>query len=124
MKFLDLNGLKHLLGKIVKYDKGTSDVSNITNLKVNKIRTTFIQHKGTPGTAPAFITFADPGTIVFKAGDINIALEATESGLHLISHPLLESLYSEEAETLKNNDLFITIADILFTLKDKGIMER
>ena len=68
--------------------------------------------------------FPDPNTIGFKAGDINIALEATENGLHLISHPLLESLYSEEAETLKNNDLFITIADILFTLKDKGIMER
>lgn len=124
MKFLDLNGLKHLLGKIVKYDKGTSDVSNITNLTVNKIRTTYIQHKGIPGTAPAFIVFPDPNTIGFKAGDINIALEATEYGLHLISHPLLESLYSEEAETLKNQDLFITIADILFTLKDKGIMER
>lgn len=124
MKFLDLNGLKHLLGKIVKYDKGTSNVSNITNLTVNKIRTTYIQHKGISGTAPAFIVFPDPNTIGFKAGDINIALEATDNGLHLTSHPLLESLYSEEAETLKNNDLFITIADILFTLKDKGIMER
>lgn len=124
MKFLDLNGLKHLLGKIVKYDKGTSNVSNITNLTVNKIRTTFIQHKGTSGTAPAFIAFLDPNTIGFKAGDISITLEATDNGLHLTSHPLLESLYPEEAETLKNNDLFITIADILFTLKDKGIMER
>lgn len=124
MKFLDLNGLKHLLGKIVKYDKGTSNVSNITNLTVNKIRTTYIQHKGISGTAPAFIEFPDPNTIGFKAGGINIALEATDNGLHLTSHPLLESLYPEEAETLKNNDLFITIADILFTLKDKGIMER
>ena len=35
MKFLDLNGLKHLLGKIVKYDKGTSNVSNITNLTLD-----------------------------------------------------------------------------------------
>lgn len=124
MKFLDLNGIKHLLGKIVKYDKGTSNVSNITNLTVNKIRTTHIQHKGIPGTAPAFIVFQDPNTIGFKAGDINISLEATESGLHLISHPSLESIYPEEAETLKNQDLFITIADILLTLKDKGIMER
>lgn len=35
MKFLDLNGLKRLLGKIVKYDTGTSNVSNIYNLKVD-----------------------------------------------------------------------------------------
>lgn len=123
MKFLDLNGLKHLLGKIVKYDKGTSNVSNIINLTVNKIRTTFIQHKGTSGTAPVFISFPDSNTIDFKAGDIIISLEANDNGLHLVSHPLLESLFPEEAETLKSGDLFITIAEILFTLKEKGIME-
>lgn len=123
MKFLDLNGLKHLLGKIVKYDKGTSNVSNIINLTVNKIRTTFIQHKGTSGTAPAFIAFPDSNTIDFKAGDIQISLEANDNGLHLKSHPLLESLYPEETKTFKDNDLFITLADILFTLKEKGIME-
>lgn len=123
MKFLDLNGLKHLLGKIVKYDKGTSNVSNIINLTVNKIRTTFIQHKGTSGTAPAFIAFPDPNTIGFKAGDIQISLESGDNGLHLVSHPLLESIFPEETETLKNDDLFITIAGMLHDLKEKGIIE-
>lgn len=123
MKFLDLNGLKHLLGKIVKYDKGTSNVSNIINLTVNKIRTTVIQHKGTSGTAPVFISFPDSNTIDFKAGDIIISLEANDNGLHLKSHPLLESIFPEETETLKNNDLFTTIAGMLYDLKEKGIIE-
>lgn len=123
MKFLDLNGLKHLLGKLVKYDKGSSDVSNINNLAVNKIKTTYIQPKGAPGTAPVFILFPDNNNIIFKAGEIKIALDTTEQGLHLVEHPLLESLYSEEAKTFKEKDLFITLADILYTLKDKGIVE-
>lgn len=123
MKFLDLNGLKHLLGKLVKYDKGGSDVSNINNLAVNKIKTTYIQAKGASGTAPVFILFPDSNTIVFKAGDIKIALDTTGQGLHLIEHPLLESLYPEETKTFKENDLFITLASILYDLRDKGIVE-
>ena len=123
MKLLDLKGLKHLLEKIVKYDKGTSDVSSISNLTVNRIRTTFIQSKGTSSIAPAYIVFPETNQIGFKAGDISIALEASETGLHLKKHPLLESIYPEEAETLENRDLFIIIADILATLKEKGIIE-
>ena len=38
-------------------------------------------------------------------------------------HPLLEKLFPEEAQELKETDLFIIIADILSTLKEKGIME-
>ena len=121
MKFLDLNGLKHLLGKIVKYDKGTSNVSSINDLTVNnKIKTAYIQFKGT--VSQAHILFPNAKTISFEAGDIVLNMEANQSGLHLKKHTLLEKLYPEEAETLKNTDLFITIADILSTLKEKGIM--
>ena len=122
MKFLDLNGLKHLLGKIVKYDKGTSNVSNINDLTVNnKIKTEYIQFKGT--VSQAHILFPDSKSIIFEVGDIVLNMEANTSGLHLKKHPLLEKLYPEEAETLKTVDLFLTIADILSTLKEKGIMQ-
>lgn len=123
MKFLDLNGLKHLLGKIVKYDKGTSNVSTISNLTVdNKIKTSSIQSKAGQ-TAHSYIVFPNVNTMYFIGGDISLAMEANRSGLHLEKHPLLEKLYPEEAQTLKDVDLFITIADILSTLKEKGIME-
>lgn len=122
MKFLDLNGLKHLLGKIVKYDKGTSNISTISNLTVdNKIKTLSIQSKAGP-IAHSYIVFPNVNTMDFIGGDITLAMEANRSGLHLEKHPLLEKLYPEEAQTLKETDLFITIADILSTLKEKGIM--
>lgn len=122
MKFLDLNGLKHLLGKIVKYDKGTSNISTISNLTVdNKIKTLSIQSKAGQ-IAHSYIVFPNVNTMDFIGGDITLAMEANRSGLHLEKHPLLEKLYPEEAQTLKKTDLFITIADILSTLKEKGIM--
>lgn len=122
MKFLDLNGLKHLLGKIVKYDKGTSNISTISNLTVdNKIKTLSIQSKAGQ-IANSYIVFPNVNTMDFIGGDITLAMEANRSGLHLEKHPLLEKLYPEEAQTLKETDLFITIADILSTLKEKGIM--
>lgn len=122
MKFLDLNGLKHLLGKIVKYDKGTSNISTISNLTVdNKIKTLSIQSKAGQ-IAYSYIVFPNVNTMDFIGGDITLAMEANRSGLHLEKHPLLEKLYPEEAQTLKETDLFITIADILSTLKEKGIM--
>lgn len=122
MKFLDLNGLKHLLGKIVKYDKGTSNISTISNLTVdNKIKTLSIQSKAGQ-IAQSYIVFPNVNTMYFIGGDITLAMEANRSGLHLEKHPLLEKLYPEEAQTLKETDLFITIADILSTLKEKGIM--
>lgn len=122
MKFLDLNGLKHLLGKIVKYDKGTSNISTILNLTVdNKIKTLSIQSKAGQ-IANSYIVFPNVNTMDFIGGDITLAMEANRSGLHLEKHPLLEKLYPEEAQTLKETDLFITIADILSTLKEKGIM--
>lgn len=123
MKFLDLNALKHLLGKIVKYDKGTTNVSNIFNLTVdNKIKTLSIQSKAGQ-VAHSYIVFSDVNTMNFIGGDITLAMEANNKGLHLTKHPLLEKLYPEEAQSLKDTDLFITIADILSTLKEKGIME-
>lgn len=123
MKFLDLDGLKRLLGKIVKYDKGTSNVSNIFNLTVdNKIKTLSIQSKDGQ-IANSYIVFPNVNTMDFIGGDITLAMEANVKGLHLTKHPLLEKLYPEEAEELKETDLFIIIADILSTLKEKGIME-
>lgn len=123
MKFLDLNALKHLLGKIVKYDKGTTNVSNISNLTVdNKIKTLSIQSKAGQ-VAHSYIVFSDVNTMNFIGGDITLTMEANNKGLHLTKHPLLEKLYPEEAQSLKDTDLFITIADILSTLKEKGIME-
>ena len=123
MKFLDLNALKHLLGKIVKYDKGTTNVSNIFNLTVdNKIKTLSIQSKAGQ-VAHSYIAFSDVNTMHFIGGDITLTMEANNKGLHLTKHPLLEKLYPEEAQSLKDTDLFITIADILSTLKEKGIME-
>ena len=123
MKFLDLNALKHLLGKIVKYDKGTTNVSNISNLTVdNKIKTLSIQSKAGQ-VAHSYIVFSDVNTMHFIGGDITLTMEANNKGLHLTKHPLLEKLYPEEAQSLKDTDLFITIADILSTLKEKGIME-
>ncbi len=123
MKFLDLNGLKHLLGKIVKYDKGTTNVSNIFNITVdNKTKTLIVQSKASE-VAHSFITFPNANTMYFIGGDITLAMEANKMGLHLTKHPLLEKIYPEEAKTLKDSDLFLTIADILSTLKEKGIME-
>lgn len=122
MKFLDLNGLKDLLGKIVKYDKGTSNVSTISNLTVDsKIKTLSIQSKAGQ-IAHSYIVFPNVNTMDFIGGDITLTMEDNKSGLHLKKHPLLEKLYPEEAQTLKDIDLFITIADILSTLKEKGIM--
>lgn len=123
MKFLDLNGLKHLLGNIVKYDKGTSNVSTISNLTVdNKIKTLAIQSKAGQ-VAHSYIVFPDVNTMDFIGGDITLVMEANKSGLHLKKHPLLEKLFPEEAQELKDVDLFLIIADILSTLKKKGIME-
>lgn len=122
MKFLDLKGLKHLLGKLVKYDIGTSDVSNIQNLKVNRIRTTYIQNRNTPNSASTYIIFPEANTIGFKAGDIRIEMNPTD-GLVLGADPVLESLYPEEVATLQQQGLYLTLADILYTLKEKGIMQ-
>lgn len=123
MRFLDLNGLKHLLGKIVKYDKGTTNVSNIDKLTVDrKIKTLSIQSNA--GEVPhSYIVFPNVNTMNFIGGDITLAMEANIKGLHLVKHPVLEKLYPEEAQSLKDTDIFITIADILSTLKEKGIME-
>lgn len=123
MRFLDLNGLKHLLGKIVKYDNGTTNVSNIYNLTVdNKIKTLSIQSKAGQ-VAHSYIVFPNTNTMYFIGGDITLAMENNKMGLHLTNHPLLDKIYPEEATTLKECDLFLTIADILSTLKEKGIME-
>lgn len=123
MKFLDLNGLKHLVEKIVKYDKGTSNVSTIFNLTVdNKIKTLSIQSKDGQ-VANSRIVFSNPNTMHLIGGDITLTMENNKMGLHLTKHPLLDKIYPEEAKTLKESDLFLTIADILSTLKEKGIME-
>lgn len=121
MKFLDLNGLKHLLKKIVKYDNGTSNISHINALSVNAIKTTYVQNKNTSGTAPAYITFPDPSTIGFKAGDIRIEINPTD-GLVLKADPVLEDLFPEEIATIEQQGLFLTLASILHDLKDKGII--
>ena len=124
MKFLDLNGLKHLLGKLVKYDEGGSNVSSINNLEVNKIKPTYIQPKAVSGNAPVFMIFPDTNTMSFKAGKMQIEFSSNEEiGFHLVSYPLLESIFPEEGNRLKYEDLFFTIANILHTLKKKGIME-
>lgn len=127
MKFLDLNGLKHLLGKIVKYDKGTSNVSNIYNLKVdNRIGTTFIQRGDPSNNLDTYMAFPESRTIIIKAGDLQLKLfsdNKNKQDLFLASNPFLEKVFPEEAKTLKSNGVFYIIADILSTLKEKGIME-
>ncbi len=126
MKFLDLNGLKHLLGKIVKYDKGTSDVSTIHNLKVdNKIGTTRIQRGDPANYLNTYIDFSKTNTLVFKAGDLELNLfsdNKNRQDLFIIRDPFLEKIFPEEASTIKSNGVFCTIAEILNTLKEKGIM--
>ena len=123
MRFLDLNALKHLLGKIVKYDKGTTNVSNIDKLTVDrKIKTSSIQSNAEE-VPYSYIAFPNVNTMNFIGGKITLAMEANTNGLHLVKHPVLEKLHPEEAQTLKDSDLFLIIADILSTLKEKGIME-
>lgn len=76
MKFLDLNGLKQVLKRVVKYDKGST-----TNITVGKLSVSSIMP------------------------DI--------SG----------SEFPEEFSKLRSQNLFLTIASILHTLKEKGIMQ-
>ena len=121
MKFLDLKGLKHLLGKLVKYNSGTQDVSSIDNLTVNRIRTTYIQSRNTPAQAPTYIIFPTSDTLAFKAGDIQIEMNPID-GLKLVKDGVLESIYPEEVMTIIENGLFYTLADIVYALKEKGIM--
>ena len=127
MKFLDLNGLKSLLGKIVKYDKGTSNVSNINNLKVdNRIGTTFIQGGDPSNNLDTYMAFLKSRTIIIKSGDLQLKLfsdNKNKQDLFLASNPFLEKVFPEEAKTLKSYGVFYTIANILSTLKEKGIME-
>ena len=126
MKFLDLNGLKHLLGKIVKYDTGTSSVSNIYNLKVdNRIGTTFIQRGDPSNNLDTYMAFPASRTILIQAGDLQLKLFSDnrhKQDLFLSSSPFLEMLFPEEVKTLKSYGVFYTIASILNTLKEKGIM--
>ena len=126
MKFLDLNGLKHLLGKMLKYDTGTSNVSNIYNLKVdNKIGTTRIQRGDPANYLNTYIDFSKTNTLVFKAGDLELNLfsdNKNRQDLFIIRDPFLEKVFPEEASTIKSNGVFLTIAEILNTLKEKGIM--
>lgn len=126
MKFLDLNGLKHLLGKMLKYDTGTSNVSNIYNLKVdNKIGTTRIQRGDPANYLNTYIDFSKTNTLVFKAGDLELKLfsdNKNRQDLFIIRDPFLEKIFPEEASTIKSNGVFCTIAEILNTLKEKGIM--
>ena len=126
MKFLDLNGLKHLLGKMLKYDTGTSNVSNIYNLKVdNKIGTTRIQRGDPANYLNTYIDFSKTNTLVFKAGDLVLNLfsdNKNRQDLFIIRDPFLEKIFPEEASTIKSNGVFCTIAEILNTLKEKGIM--
>lgn len=126
MKFLDLNGLKHLLGKMLKYDTGTSNVSNIYNLKVdNKIGTTRIQRGDPANYLNTYIDFSKTNTLVFKAGDLELNLfsdNKNRQDLFIIRDPFLEKIFPEEASTIKRNGVFCTIAEILNTLKEKGIM--
>ena len=127
MKFLDLNGLKHLLGKMLKYDTGTSNVSNIYNLKVdNKIGTTRIQRGDPANYLNTYIDFSKTNTLVFKAGDLELNLfsdNKNRQDLFIIRDPFLEKVFPEEASTIKSNGVFLTIAEILNTLKEKGIMQ-
>ena len=126
MKFLDLNGLKHLLGKMLKYDTGTSNVSNIYNLKVdNKIGTTRIQRGDPANYLNTYIDFSKTNTLVFKAGDLELNLfsdNKNRQDLFIIRDPFLEKIFPEEASIIKSNGVFCTIAEILNTLKEKGIM--
>ena len=126
MKFLDLNGLKQLLRKIVKYDTGTSNVSNIYNLKVdNRIGTTRIQRGDPANYLNTYIDFSKTNTLVFKAGDLELNLfsdNKNRQDLFIIRDPFLEKIFPEEASTIKSNGVFCTIAEILNTLKEKGIM--
>lgn len=127
MKLLDLNGLKRLLGKIVKYDTGTSNVSNIYNLKVdNRIGTTFIQRGDPSNNLDTYMAFSASRTIIIKAGDLQLKLfsdNKNKQDLFLASNPFLEKLFPEEAKTLKSDGVFYIIANILYTLKEKGIMQ-
>ena len=127
MKFLDLNGLKQLLRKIVKYDTGTSNVSNIYNLKVdNCIGTTRIQKGDPANNLDTYISFKESRTLDFKAGNLEIKLFSDNKhrqDLFIISDPYLELVYPDAAKILKQFGLFNTIADILTTLKEKGIMQ-
>lgn len=126
MKFLDLNGLKHLLGKILKYDTGTSNVSNIYNLKVdNRIGTQRIQRGNPSDNLDTYISFPASRTIDFKAGDLEFNLFSDNKhrqDLFLIRCPNLERIFPEELKTIKSQGLFYIIAEILNTLKEKGIM--
>lgn len=127
MKFLDLKGLKHLLGKLVKYDSGTSNVSNIYNLNVdNRIGAVAIQGGDPTNITNRNINFSVPNTLFFQAGSVEFKVLGDtkyKQDLYLISMPLLEKVFPEEFQTIKSQGLFYTIADILHTLKDKGIMQ-
>ena len=122
MKFLNLNGLKYLLGKIVKYDKGTYNVSNINVLSVDKINTTYVQNKDASGVASTSIIFPDTDTISFKANDVVMEINSRD-GIALKAFPELKSLFPEEFDTLKHLGLFLTLANLLHELKGKGIIE-
>lgn len=120
MKFLDLNGLKHLLKRVVKYDKGSTSDVTVSKLSVSKI---IVNTSGSdiPEVYVPYIYYPDLNIMNIGTPDSNFSI--TSSGLTLERNPTLEKKFPEEFSKLRSQDLFLTVASILHTLKEKGIMQ-
>lgn len=120
MKFLDLNGLKHLLKRLVKYDKGST-----TNVTVSKLSVGMIMPDTSGSDIPEvyvpYIEYPDLNIMIIGTPDSNFSISS--SGLKSERNPTLEKKFPEEFSKLRSQDLFLTVASILHTLKEKGIMQ-
>lgn len=56
-------------------------------------------------------------------GTLDFNFTITSSGLKIERNPTLEKKFPEEFSKLKSQDLFLAVASILHTLKEKGIMQ-
>lgn len=120
MKFLDLNGLKHLLKRLVKYDKGSTTNVTVSKLSVSSIMPN-ISGSDIPEVYVPYIIYPDLDIMMIGTLDFNFTI--TSSGLKIGRNPTLEKKFPEEFSKLKSQDLFLTVASILHTLKEKGIMQ-
>lgn len=119
MKFLDLNGLKHLLKRVVKYDKGSTSNVTVSTLYIDSLKphpSENIPEKYVPS-----ITFPDIGIMSFGTSDCTLFID--NNGLHAGYNPELYKQFPLEGSTLRDKDLFLVVASILHTLKEKGIMQ-
>ena len=119
MKFLDLNGLKQVLKRVVKYDKDSQSDVSLSTLSAQKVKASFIQPKN--GTASDPIIALSNTDIAFKVGAFQYRINT--DGLKVFNDNVLEKEFPEEFSKLKSQNLFLILASILHTLKEKGIMQ-